>query len=246
MDALPALDLGPAEPHPEAPPDPSELIAEAENVLGAFLEFPAHELGTNSVGDATLASACHGCAVAPNYPLFSQVAASIYEVSCAASRLVIETGGDWCAVPRVLMRRFDILVEREAIRRRDRFRRLCAYVISARSGNQDAREPAAQIARELADPLRGELLGAAFSWARRAKESACRLALAVRDKELRDRALQRNTRVVQLCGKLEAQLHRLAQDARPWDLDDLVLALKYGLNSTRVQRRLAMLHPSGV
>ena len=69
MDALLALDPGSTE--LEAPPDPSELIAEAEEMLGAFLEIPSHELQTDSVSDVTFASVCRDCAVAPNYPVFA-------------------------------------------------------------------------------------------------------------------------------------------------------------------------------
>ena len=232
------------DPLPEPPADPSGLIAETEAVLGNYLGLPARLLPTWPVGDATFASQCQRFSAATRYTHFIPVANGVYEISCAASRLVIFTGGDWCAVPARLMARFDFIVEQMAVARKTNFRQLCAHVISAQSGNKDAVLTAAAFARLLTDPLSTELLGGAFNWVSRARQSASRMALGVVDAELRDRALEENARVTELCAKLEQTLHRIGKNLVPWDSDAIVLAQRYGLNSTRVRRRLATLYPS--
>ena len=188
------------------------------------------------------------CPLASKFPEFLRVAESIYAIACIVSRLRIQTGGEWCAVPRVLMIGLEHIVLMRALARQTDFRRLCDCVISEYQGDEHAAAEKARLVQDLLVSAGSDLTGAAADWAARVRANAGRMAREVDscDADRAARAAVIAAEVDDRCAEFERELAEIRARTPGWDSGTIALAQRYGYSSTRVQRRLAILHPSEV
>lgn len=208
--------------------------------------FIAARLQTWSASSCSFASLCALCPLAVKFGGFLDVAKGIYTIACAVSRLRIVTGGEWCAIPAVLMCGFDRLVQVRAEERQEVFRRLADCAVKTAAGDRNSAVAASRLAGTLLHSAGTDLTGAAADWGNRIRASTARMAGAV---DPHDAERARSTAILaaeidSLCTDFDHDLVRIRARAPAWDTEAVVLAQRYGHNSTRVQRRLAVLHPT--
>ena len=225
--------------NPSAPTD--EVVPEEEYNL-----FIAARLKTWSASSCTFASLCTLCPLAIKFGEFLDVARGVYTIACAVSRLRILTGGEWCAVPAVLMCGFDRLVQVRAEARQEDFRRLADCAIKTAEGDMDSAVAASHIACSLLQSAGTDLTGAAAVWCTRIRANTARIAGEVdpRDADRARSAADLAAEIGNLCTNFDHDLVRIRSRAPAWDTEAVALAQRYGHNSTRVQRRLTVLHPT--
>ncbi len=181
--------------------------------------------------------------MASKFPHFFEISQDLYEVACTVMHLRILSGGEWCAVPHILLAGFDAAVSAVASFRTDEIRRLCDLVILSQEGNRDAVAKAPVLANSLVCSSGKEITTAIRVWNNRVQASAARMVQRVAKTEDSGRAVQLNAQIVQLCTNLEKKANESEKKLVGWDICIIVLAQQYGYRSTRVLSRLVKMHP---